>query len=90
MDRTNQTAILERYRKSSSDDRIFLFLDHPSMRSEFTAVDMAEARQKRQKRSIESITAFLKSGRLNPIKALRTAVSFTPKPSTRTSTNKTV
>ena len=82
MDRTNQTAILERYRKSSSDDRIFLFLDHPGMRSAFTSVDMAEAAQKQHKPFTKNATAFWKSGMLYPIKALLAKVSFSAKPST--------
>ena len=41
------TMTIEKYRKSDSGDRIFLFLDHRDLRSEFSAIDMAEAKLNR-------------------------------------------
>jgi hypothetical protein len=38
---TDDTTILERYRRSDAEERIFLFLQHRFLRSDFLAIDMA-------------------------------------------------
>lgn len=47
MDMPNETTLIEHYRQSDLGDRIFLFLEHRSLRSEFSAIDMADARRNR-------------------------------------------
>jgi hypothetical protein len=43
MDTHTDNELIEKYRKSDFSDRIFLFLDHRDLRSEFSAIDTADA-----------------------------------------------
>jgi len=43
----NETELIEKYRKSDFSDRIFLSLAHRNLRSEFSAIDLADAKQNR-------------------------------------------
>lgn len=45
MDVNNETTLIETYRKSDFGDRIFLSLEHRSLRSDFSAIDMADAKR---------------------------------------------
>jgi hypothetical protein len=47
MDMNNDTKLIEKYRKSDFDDRIFLSLAHRDLRSEFSAIDLADAKRNR-------------------------------------------
>lgn len=47
MDMNHETALIEKYRKSDFGDRVFLSLAHRSLRSEFSAIDMTDAKQTR-------------------------------------------
>ena len=48
MDMNNHKEFIERYRKSDFGDRIFLFLEYRDLRPEFSAIDMADAKQNRE------------------------------------------
>lgn len=47
MDMNNKKKLIGKYRKRNFDDRIFLFLGHRSLRPEFSAIDMADAKRSR-------------------------------------------
>lgn len=68
MDMNNDTTLIEKYRKSDFGDRIFLFLEHRSLRSEFSAIDMADAKRNRDLATEKHRSSFSKPRWLSVMK----------------------
>ena len=81
MDLHEEKAIIERYRNSDIDARLFLFLDHRYLRSEFTAIDLADAKRHREKNTNKRQAGFVLSKIWNPIKRLLPEIFVNRKPS---------
>ena len=73
---SNEKAIIDRYRKSDFDARLFLFLDHRSLRSEFSAIDMADSKRHREEKKYKRQPGFFIGKLWNPIKRLLPEISF--------------
>ena len=43
---TTHNQIIERYREADTEQRLYLFLDCPSLRNEFIEIDLSEYRAK--------------------------------------------
>lgn len=81
MELHDEKAIIERYRNSDIDVRIFLFLDYRSMRSEFSAIDLADVKRHREKTTDKRTACFLISRIWDPVKRLLPKISVNRKPS---------
>lgn len=76
MNNSDEKAIIDRYRNSDFDARLFLFLDHRSLRSKFSAIDMADSKQHREEKKDKRQPGFFIGKLWNPIKRLLPEISF--------------
>jgi len=70
MELNNYKELIEKYRKSDFGDRIFLFLEHRDLRSEYSAIDMADAKRNREIATAKQKSTIPKLRWLNSMKRI--------------------
>jgi hypothetical protein len=81
MDTRNDKELIEKYRKSDFGDRIFLFLDHRDLRSEFSAIDTADAERNNEQSAEKQNPHIFKPDWLSSMKRVWQEIFSTSKPS---------
>lgn len=81
MELQDEKAIIERYRNSDIDARIFLFLDNRSLRAEFSAIDLADVERHRETTTDNRPAGFLMSRIWDSAKRILPRISVNRKPS---------
>ena len=81
MNTKNYKELIEKYRNNDFGDRIFLFLDHRDLRSEFSAIDMADAKRNRRQSAEKHNSSIFKPDWLSSIKRVWQEIFSTSRPS---------
>jgi hypothetical protein len=89
MDMNNEMALIEKYRRSDFGDRIFLSLAHRDLRSEFSAIDSADAKRGRDEAADQRRSNFSQHRWLHAMRKVWRNI-FQAADQHRITTNKTI
>ena len=79
----DDTSTLERYRRSDAEERIFLFLQHRFLRSDFLAIDRACYQGDLDPAISKHESSAFKDGWWNPIRSVWREIFSNAKPSSK-------